>query len=115
MTESVKENLLVAFRYLMKPLVRLAIKNGIFFAEFSEALKAAYIDVAVVKIKSAGDEVSEDRISLMTNVSAREINSLLKSNPNEGFPFAVRRELPLPNLLTAWYTDPTYAGPYGVC
>ncbi len=46
MTQSVKENLLAAFRYLLKPLVRLAVKNAVAFPEFSEVLKQAYIDVA---------------------------------------------------------------------
>ena len=31
MTQSVKENLLAAFRYLLKPLVRMAVKNAVAF------------------------------------------------------------------------------------
>src|ERR1700682_4576844 len=46
MPQPVKDNLLAAFRYLLKPLVRLAVKNAVAFPEFGEALKQAYVDVA---------------------------------------------------------------------
>jgi hypothetical protein len=115
MSDSVKGNLLAAFRYLLKPLVRLAMKNGVSYAEFREALKEAYVDVTSAQAKVSGDEPTEERISLMTSISAPEVSRILQSDSGTEFASAVQRELPLPNLLTAWHTDPVYAGPYGVC
>jgi hypothetical protein len=85
------------------------------FAEFREVLKEAYVDVATVQVRVSGGEPTEERISLMTSISLQEISKILKSDAGTDFASAVQRELPLPNLLTAWHTNPTYAGPYGVC
>ena len=59
MPQSVKENLLAAFGYLLKPLVRLAVKNGVSFPEFCEALKQAYVDVAAKQMTTSGKDPTE--------------------------------------------------------
>ena len=77
--QSVKENLLAAFRYLLKPLVRMAIKNSVTFPDFSEALKKAYVDVATRQMLAASMDVTEEGISLITNVDATHARDILRA------------------------------------
>ena len=114
MTQSVKENLLSAFRYLLKPLVRLAIKNAVAFPEFSEALKQAYVDVAAKQIRSSGKDPTDEGISLITNVESSEISGLLKQDFGGRVGVSVQEANPLPTVLGGWHTDVRYTGPYGV-
>lgn len=114
MTQSVKANLLSAFRYLLKPLVRLAVKNAVSFPEFSEALGEAYVDVAATQIRASGKEPSEEGISLITNVEAPDIRKVLKSNSGGKAGLVVQQANPLPTVLGGWHTDGRYTGPYGV-
>lgn len=114
MTQSVKENLLSAFRYLLKPLVRLAIKNAVAFPEFSEALREVYVNVAATQIRSAGKDASEEGISLITSVETTDIREVLKSNSGGKAGLAVQQPNPLPTVLGGWHTDVRYTGPYGV-
>ncbi len=114
MTESVKQNLLSAFRYLLKPLVRLAIKNAVSFPEFSEALREAYVDVAATQIRLSGKDPSEEGISLITNVEKSRISEVLKSNSAAKAAVAVQQANPLPTVLGGWHTDGRFTGPYGV-
>ena len=112
--QSVKQNLLSAFRYLLKPLVRLAVKNGVSFPDFSDALKRAYVDVASRQIVASGLEVTEERVSLIANVEVNDVRGILQEGIDSDYRRAVREYSPLPTILAAWHTDPKYTGPYGV-
>jgi len=114
MPQSVKENLLAAFGYLLKPLVRLAVKNGISFPEFGEALKQAYVDVAAKQMRASGKDPTEEGISLITNIQTAEVSDILRSNARSRFINAIQEVDPLAKALGAWHTDARYLGPYGV-
>jgi hypothetical protein len=66
--QSVKHNLLAAFRYLLRPLVRIAIRNGIVYPDFAGMVQDAYVNVAVAQLKAAEREVTPDAVSIMTEV-----------------------------------------------
>jgi hypothetical protein len=46
MTDSVRTGLIAAYRKLMEPLVRILIRNGVSYGEFSEILKSTFVEVA---------------------------------------------------------------------
>jgi hypothetical protein len=112
--ENVKENLLLAFRYLLKPLVRLAIKNGVVFPEFSQALKQAYVEVAAKQMTISGKEASEEGISLISNIHVTEVRQVLLAGSGGQGGHSAQEGNPLPTLLAAWHTDKNCTGPYGV-
>lgn len=114
MSQSVKENLLAALRYLLKPLVRLAIKNGVSFPEFSEALKQAHVDVAAKQMRISGKDPTVEGISLIANIQTSEVHDILHSNAGAEFNLAVQGGNPVATALGAWHTDVKYTGPYGV-
>jgi hypothetical protein len=112
-THSVKNSLLVALRYLLKPLVRMVIKNGVSFPEFSTALKHAYVDVASRQIKAAGTSVTAEGIFVITSIEAKEVDRMLRAeHPHADLD--AQAQSPLPRVLNAWHTDSHYTGPYGV-
>ena len=114
MTDSVKQNLLAAFRYLLKPLVRMALKNGLSFGEFSGALQKAYVDVAAKQMKLKEKIPTEEGISLMTNIEQADVRSILHGDSDFGYGREAQDWSPLPLVLGAWHADPRYTGPYGV-
>ena len=114
MTQSVKENLLAAFRYLLKPLVRMAVKNAVAFPEFSEVLKQAYVDVARKQFEASGKDPTIEGISLIANIETNEVRDIMGSGPGTKFGAAAQESNPLPTALAAWHTDVNYTGPYGV-
>jgi Family of unknown function (DUF6502) len=114
MTQSVKENLLAAYRYLLKPLVRLAVKNAVAFPEFSDVLKQAYVDVAARQFQAAGKDPTVEGISLIANIDTTQVRDILRSNAGAGFALQAQESNPLPTALAAWHTDINYTGPYGV-
>jgi Family of unknown function (DUF6502) len=114
MTQSVKQNLLAAFRYLLKPLVRLAVKNGVSFPEFSEALKEAYVDVASKQVRTSGKDPTEEGISLIASIEIDDVRSILRAGDGAMYGRVAQKVPPLSVILSAWHSDPRYTGPYGV-
>ena len=104
--------LLAAFRHLMVPLVRILVRNGIPFREFSEVVKSIYARVAADEASTPERPASLARISITTGFTRRELlrifgeadrlREALESNAN-----AIAR------LLQGWFSDPTFTGPYG--
>jgi Family of unknown function (DUF6502) len=114
MHESVKASLRAAFRYLLKPLVRLAVKNGVSFPEFSEALKQAYVDVVAKQMRTSGKEPTEEGIFLIANIEIKDVRDILHAGNDTKYGKDAQDWSPLPILLGAWHTDPKFTGPYGV-
>jgi hypothetical protein len=110
--QSVKENLLTALRYLLKPLVRLAIKNGVLFPDFNAALRKAYVDVAAKQMAASKMHATDEGISLIANIEIQDVRDILRGDAKD-VP-SVHEASPMIVILGAWHSDPLYAGPYGV-
>lgn len=111
---SVKGDLLIAFRYLLKPLVRLAVKNGLTFTDFSGALKQAYVDVAAKQMIASGVKPTEEGISLIANVEIADIKEILRSPSLPQFEETQTQGSGIAALLATWHADTRFSGPYGV-
>jgi hypothetical protein len=114
MLQSVKETLEAAIRYLLKPLVRMAMKNSVTFADFNSALKKAYVDVAARQMMFSGMDVTDEGISLIANIPVDEVRGLMRAGDDAEFSRATRQVYPISIVLNAWHTDQKYTGPYGV-
>jgi Family of unknown function (DUF6502) len=114
MGQSVKHNLLAAFRYLLRPLVRIAIRNGVAYPDFAGMVQDAYVNVAAAQLKAAGREVTPDAVSIMTEVPPDDVQVLLLS-PDEGKLSEAERKInAAARVLVGWHTDREYIGPYGL-
>lgn len=111
---SVKSSLLIAFRYLLKPLVRMALKNDVTFYEFNLALKQSYVDVASRQIRAADSQVSAEGIAVITSIGTEEVKEIMNSGANVLAELSAQAQNPLPRVLNAWHTDAQFTGPYGV-
>ena len=114
MVESVKDTLVAALRYLLKPLVRLAIRSSVSHEDFSGALKKAYVDVATRQMRLSGMKVTEEGVSLISGIPVQEVGVLMQTGDDAAFEIATRQVSPIAIVLGAWHTDQKYTGPYGV-
>jgi len=112
--QSVKHNLLAAFRHLLRPLVRIALRNGVEFPEFVGALKDAYINVATRELRTAGNAVSPEAISVMTEISTTDVQEVLQTPEATKLDDADQRINAACRVLVGWHTDRDYIGPYGL-
>lgn len=113
MSDSVKQTLLAAFQVLMSPLVRILLRQGISFAEFSEVAKAAYVEVALKDFKVSGRKATRTRVAVMTGLTRKEVKRVIDEAIKERYELKTSYNR-LGRVLVGWHTDPDFTGPYGM-
>jgi hypothetical protein len=114
MIESVRVNLLSAYRVLMQPLVRILIRNGVSYGEFSEVLRNVFVEVAERDFGIPGRKPSQSRVAILTGLTRKEVakqKAILDGEGALGEPGNLNR---VTRVLLGWHTDSDYTGPYGV-
>lgn len=104
--------LIHACRYLLEPIARLMIRNGVNFAEFAEFAKQAFVKVARSDYGLQGRPTNTSRVAMMTGLSRREVSRIkdvLTGRADAGPPAASR----ISQILTGWHVDPVFADSSG--
>jgi hypothetical protein len=113
MSESIKQTLLRAYRVLMGPLVRILLRQGISYAEFSEVVKAVYVEVALKDFKVAGRRTTRTRLAVVTGLTRKEVKRVIDEALKEKYESKTKYNR-LGRVLVGWHTDTDFTGPYGM-
>lgn len=111
MSEGVKENLRLALRMMLKPLVKLLIAQGVTHHDFSEAAKDVFVEMAIRHFEDAG-KVNQSRIAVLTGLTRKEVKRVIvraQSAEFHGKGFSRPSK-----VLLGWHSDPVFVGPYGI-
>ena len=111
MSENVKKPLLAACRHLLHPLVRILLRHGVSYGEFSDSVRGAYIDIAQNELVPPDRPQTEARIAILTGLQKREVHRIRHMDANDDDGLGVNR---IARVLQAWSQDPQYLGPYGL-
>lgn len=112
METDLKQGLIAAYRRLMRPLVRILIRNGVAYGEFAELAKEVYIEVAANDFKVPNRKMSQARISILTGLTRKEVARIINAR-NSGQEL-ISNHNRVTRVLTGWHTDNEYTGPYGL-
>ena len=113
MSESVKAGLLAAYIKLLRPLVRILLRHGVTYGEFSEVVKTSFVTIAAQEFRVPGKKMSKARIAIVTGLTRKEVHRLSEIDQKERF--ALKTNLNrITRVLSGWHTDPEYTGPYGM-
>lgn len=113
MSDSVKRGLLAAYSTLLRPLIRILLRHGVTYAEFSEVVKNGFVTIAAQEFRVPGKKMSKARIAIVTGLTRKEVQRL--AFENEEGRFSVRTNLSrITRVLSGWHTDPDFTGPYGL-
>lgn len=113
MTDSVKTGLLAAYAKLFRPLVRILLKHGVTYAELSEVIKTVFVTVAAQEFRVPGKKMSKSRIAIVTGLTRKEVQRI-SENEAEGGDDSKTNLSRIGRVLSGWYTDPEFIGPYGM-
>ena len=114
MTDAVRLGLLLAYRKLLRPLVRILIRNGVSFSELAEILKNVFVEVAERDFNLPERRTSQSRIAILTGLTRKEVakqKAILDSGGGLGLVSNLNR---VTRVLLGWHTDPEFTGPYGM-
>lgn len=113
MSDSVKTGLLAAYAKLLRPLVRILLRHGVTYAEFSEVVKTSFVTIAAQEFRVPGKKMSKARIAIVTGLTRKEVQRLSAVDIEERY--TPRTNLNrITRVLSGWHTDPDFTGPYGM-
>jgi len=111
MSDNVKKSLLAACRHLLHPLVRILLRHGVYYGEFADSVRGAYIDIAEAELIPPDRPPTDTRVSLLTGLTAHEVNRIRKLSLEDDDEVGLNR---IARVLQGWSQDPEYLGPYGL-
>lgn len=113
MSEQVKKGLITAYSHLLRPLIRVLIRNGVAFGELAEAIKHVYVKSAANDFGEEGMRASGSRIAILTGLTRKDVKRILDDNSSNSGMSAqgVNRAA---RVLEGWHQDPEFTGPYGI-
>jgi hypothetical protein len=109
----VQQKLLQTFRHLLRPLIRVLLRNGVTWAEFAELGKELFVEVAREDYGIQGRPTNSARVALMTGLNRHEvtrIKKVLTGSRNRVEPPPSR----ISQVLSAWHVDPRFLGADGL-
>lgn len=111
MGQEVKDHLRDALSLMFKPLVRLLIAQGVTHAEFSETAKEVYVETALRHFET-DERVNKSRVAILTGLTRKEVKNVI--DRALGSSSSERTHSRPARVLTGWYSDPKFQGPYGI-
>lgn len=112
MKSPVEKALSAALLTLLRPLVRIMLRNGIAYGTFAELTKKVYVDVAYQDFVYPGKKQTVSRVSALTGLTRKEAKRLLEleqpddQGANERYNRAVR-------VISGWLNDPRFCDAVG--
>lgn len=76
MSKQQQKILFVAVRKLMRPLVRILLRNGIAYGALVDAIRKCYVDVAFEDFSPQGKKQTVSRVSALTGLTRKEVKRL---------------------------------------
>ena len=111
MGQEVKDHLRAALSLMFKPLIRLLIAQGVTHAEFSETAKEVYVETALRHFDT-DRRINKSRIAILTGLTRKEVKNVIdRSLSSDHKEKTYSRPA---RVLTGWYSDPMFQGPYGI-
>ena len=107
MKSKIEHKLQAAVVRLLKPLVRILLRNGIPFGVFEELARWTYIDVAFQESSLPGRKLTDSRIAIITGLSRKEVSRLKNIEAPEDNEAAPRFNRAA-RVIGGWIRDPRF-------
>lgn len=113
MPDNVKTELSISLRRLLRPLVRIMLREGLTYSHFAAIAQMAFVESAAKDFAGKEMKTSASSVCALTGMSVQEVRSALIEQ--ERFEASAVLELtnPFARVLHGWHNDRDYVGPYG--
>lgn len=104
MNDGTKNKLIRAITMILKPLLRVLIRQELSFAEFAEVAKQTYVDVAYDHYSIPKRKTTYSRVAVLTGLSRKEVVRLAKLR---NLPFPPAKAMPnrAQRVVNGWLMD----------
>ena len=97
---------LASVRLLLRPIIRVLLRGGIPFREFSEIAKFAYVDIATNEFGLRGRPTNVSRTAILTGLNRRDVARIRRAGPLATLEAAHMSQGS--RILSGWHLDRDY-------
>ncbi len=101
-----------ALRRLLRPLVRIMLRQGISFGEFSEIAKRTYMEIAWDEFTPRNARASDSRVAIMTGLTRKEVKRLRETR-SQRTELSTNHMNRATRVLSGWFRDPDFCDDKG--
>jgi hypothetical protein len=112
MKKEITEAIAAAITNLLRPLVRILLRNGVPYRTFADVAKRVYVDVATEEFGIPGRKQSKSRVSVITGLSRKEVLRV-KRLPAPGDRGAGERYNRAARVIAGWVRDRRFSDESG--
>jgi hypothetical protein len=113
MDEHVRATLLGALGHVFQPMVRLALRNGLSFDDFTHGLKRVFVESAMRDFESDGRPLTTAKMAILTGIDREDVKDA-EEEIRRGFGSDLQRMARVAAVLEGWGQDAEFTGPYGI-
>jgi len=107
MENPTQKALFKAMQVLLRPLVRVLLRNGVAYGSFAELTKKTYVDVAFDDFSIPGKKQTISKVSAMTGLTRKEAKRLHELGDDDDLGTVGRYNRAV-RVISGWLNDPIY-------
>jgi hypothetical protein len=113
MPDNVKTALSLSLRKLLRPLVRIMLREGLTYSHFAAIAQMAFVESAAKDFVGKEMKSSASSVCALTGMTAQEVNGVLVEQELFDSRELLEVSNPFARVLHGWHNDRDYVGPYG--
>lgn len=112
MTDSLNKALRAAVLRVLRPLIRILLRNGVSYGSFADMAKWVYVDLASSEFGIEGRKQTISRVSVITGLNRKEVSRVQALDPPDDSE-AERHYNRAARVITGWLRDEQYTDDKG--
>jgi len=113
MSENLQTILQKAASKVLRPLVRVMLRNGVACGSFEEIVRKAYVDEAFAMAQQQGDKTTVSAISATTGLSRKEVKRLQEIEPDDTSGNSQKYNRAV-RVISGWLNDTQFSSDEGI-
>jgi hypothetical protein len=113
MPDNVKTALSISLLRLLRPLVRIMLREGLTYSHFAAIAQMAFVESAAKDFVGKGMKSSISSVCALTGMTPQEVNAALIEQERFDSSELLEVSNPFARVLHGWHNDRDYVGPYG--
>jgi Family of unknown function (DUF6502) len=113
MPDNVKTALSISLLRLLKPLVRIMLREGLAYSHFAAVAQMAFVESAAKDFVGKGMKSSVSSVCALTGMTPQEVSAVLIEQERFDSSELLEVSNPFARVLHGWHNDRDYVGPYG--
>jgi hypothetical protein len=113
MPDNVKTALSISLLRLLRPLVRIMLREGLTYSHFAAIAQMAFVESAAKDFVGKGMKSSVSSVCALTGMTPQEVNAVLIEQERFDSSELLEVSNPFARVLHGWHNDRDYVGPYG--